>query len=111
MIGNNKDQNIKLKSIKDYNKFNMDSVKLLYSLPKNSYSLISDDNGDIYLAKIVDKYTSDISIKSNEFEKFNKQANIKLRNSMFSSYDYMLNNKYKVKINKKTLEKVKNYFR
>jgi len=111
MIGNNKDQNIKLKSIKDYNKFNMDSVKLLYSLPKNSYSLISDENGDIYLAKIVDKYTSDISIKSNEFEKFNKQANIKLRNSMFSSYDYMLNNKYKVKINKKTLEKVKNYFR
>ena len=111
MIGNNKDQNIKLKSIKDYNKFNMDSVKLLYSLPKNSYSLISDENGDIYLAKIADKYTSDISIKSNEFEKFNKQANIKLRNSMFSSYDYMLNNKYKVKINKKTLEKVKNYFR
>ena len=111
MIGNNKDQNIKLKSIKDYNKFNIDSVKLLYSLPKNSYSLISDKNDDIYLAKIVDKYTSDILIKSNEFEKFNKQANIKLRNSMFSSYDYMLNNKYKVKINKKTLEKVKNYFR
>ena len=27
----------------------MDSVKLLYSLPKNSYSLISDENGDIYL--------------------------------------------------------------
>jgi len=30
---------------------------------------------------------------------------------MFSSYDLLLNKKYKVKINQKTLERVKNYYR
>ena len=30
---------------------------------------------------------------------------------MYSSYDYLLNKKYKVKINQKTLERVKNYYR
>ena len=29
---------------------------------------------------------------------------------MYGSYDLLLNNKYKVKINQKTLERVKNYF-
>ena len=30
---------------------------------------------------------------------------------MYSSYDALLNKKYKVKINQKTLERVKNYYR
>ena len=29
---------------------------------------------------------------------------------MYSSYDFHLNNKYKIKINEKTFERVKNYF-
>jgi len=29
---------------------------------------------------------------------------------MYRSYDFYLNNKYKVKINEKTFERVKNYF-
>ena len=35
----------------------------------------------------------------------------KLRDQMYSSYDFLLSKKYKVKINQKTLERVKNYFR
>ena len=30
---------------------------------------------------------------------------------MYTSYDFYLNNKYKIKINEKTLERVKNYFK
>ena len=35
----------------------------------------------------------------------------KMMNNMYSSYDYLLNKKYKVEINQKTLERVKNYYR
>ena len=34
-----------------------------------------------------------------------------MRDNMYSSYDYLLNKKYKVKINQKTLERVKNYYK
>ena len=30
---------------------------------------------------------------------------------MLTSYDYLINDKYKIKINQKTLERIKNYFR
>ena len=45
------------------------------------------------------------------FENYQNIGNLKIKNNIFSSYDYFLNNKYKIKINEKTLERVKNYFR
>ena len=41
--GKNLIQNTKLNSIKDNKKFEINSVKILYSLPENSFTLISDD--------------------------------------------------------------------
>ena len=40
--------------INDINSFTPDSIKLIYSLPKNSFLLISGGEGKIYLAKIKD---------------------------------------------------------
>ena len=110
-ISNNNIQKIKLNSVRDDKKFSKDSIKVLYSLAKNSFTLISDNNKNVYVAKIINSKTNDISIQDDNFEKFNLEANIKLRDNMYNSYDYILNNKYKVKINQKTLERVKNYFR
>ena len=48
-------QNIKtakLNSIKDNKKFDINAVKILYSLPINSFTLINDEKENIYLAKI-----------------------------------------------------------
>ena len=39
------------------------------------------------------------------------EANNLLKNKIFQSYDVYLNSKYTIKINEKTLERVKNYFR
>ena len=66
---------------------------------------------NIYLAKIIKSHHENISKNSNEFAKYNNQTNKKMRDNMYSSYDYLLNKKYKVKINQKTLERVKNYYR
>ena len=47
-----KKEKIQLTSIENNNKFTEDSVKLIYSLPKNSFTLVNDENDNIYLVKI-----------------------------------------------------------
>ena len=42
--------------------------------------------------------------------RFNKSNNV-IKDSIYDSYNFLINDKYKVKINEKTLERVKNYFR
>ena len=39
------------------------------------------------------------------------EANYKIKNKIYQSYDTYLNLKYDIVINEKTLERVKNYFR
>ena len=99
-----------LKSINDDSKFNINSIKLIYSMPLNSYTLISDNKNNIYVIKIIKSYEKDIPKMSKDFDKYADVGNLKIKNDIFSSYDYLLNNKYKIKINQNTLERVKNYF-
>ena len=103
-------ENISITSISDTEKFTIDSIKHIYSLPKNSFGLIGDKNKNIYLIKILNISESNISKSSENYKKYTNLTNVKIRDSMYSSYDFHLNNKYKVKINEKTFERVKNYF-
>ena len=102
---------IQLKSIEDNDKFDINSVKLMYALPVNSFTLISDEEQNIYLAKVVKLNHRNIAKNSDEYTNYNNQTNKKMSDNMYSSYDLLLNKKYKVKINQKTLERVKNYYR
>ena len=95
-------------SIKDDKKFSIEGVKYLYGLAKNNFSLIADKNNNIYLIKILNIFENKIT---KDFKDYKNQTNIKLRDQMYSSYDFLLSKKYKVKINQKTLERVKNYFK
>ena len=91
--------------------FNVDSVKLIYQMPLNSFSLITDDENNIYISKILGEKNELLDEKSNKFNKYFIKSNNLLKNKMYTSYDFYLNNKYKIKINEKTLERVKNYFK
>ncbi len=102
---------LKLNSIRDNNKFNIDSVKLLYQRPINSFTIITDDNNNIFVAKILSYEKENLIAQSQKFDKYLIKSNNSLKNYMYTSYDYYLNDKYKIKINEKTLERVKNYFR
>ena len=104
-------EQIQLKSIEDNDKFDINSVKLMYALPINSFTLIGDKEQNIYLAKVIKLNHRNIAKNSDEYTKYNNQTNKKMRDNMYSSYDLLLNKKYKVKINQKTLERVKNYYR
>ena len=110
-INSSKIESIEIKSIRDNEKFSNESVKFMYSMSKNSFTLTVDVNNNIYLVHIVNISENNISKGSKNFTTYTNQANVKIRDQMFTSYDFFLNDKYKVKINQKTLERVKNYFR
>ena len=110
-LGDGNIEKIQLNSIKDINKFEINSIKILYSLPINTFTLIADKKDNIFVAKVVNYEDINISQKSNEFNRISNEASAENRNGILKSYDYLLNNKYKVIINEKTLARVKNYFR
>jgi peptidyl-prolyl cis-trans isomerase D len=102
---------VKLSSIEDDKIFEINSIKILYSLPINTFTLITDENNNVFISKIVDYQEQNISKNSSEFNTFSNEASAKNRNSILRSYDFLLSDKYKIVINEKTLERVKNYFR
>ena len=103
-------QNTKLNSIRDNKKFDISAVKVLYSLPINSFTLINDEENNIYLAKV--KKFETLTIDSNDelFKEYINKQNSNIKNNMLKSYDLYLNDKYKVELNQKTIERVKNFF-
>ena len=110
-LGNQGVEKIKLNSIKDNKKFEISSIQLLYSLPVNTFTLIGDDKGNIFIAKTINYEDQKISEKSNKFNAISNEASAENRNSILKSYDYLLSDKYKVTVNEKTLDRVKNYFK
>ena len=110
-LANGEIEKIQLNSIKDINKFEINSIEILYSLPINTFTLIADKKDNIYVAKIIGYKDTGISQDSNEFNAISNEASAENRNGILKSYDYLLNDKYKVIVNEKTLDRVKNYFR
>ena len=107
-LGEAKIENLELNSIKDNKKFQIEAVEILYSLPINSFTLINDEKNNVYIAKII-KFT-DKPINDKKFQDYISKQNSNIKNSMLKSYDLFLNEKYKVVINQKTIERVKNFF-
>ena len=109
-LGKDQIKSIKLNSIRDNNTFEINSVQMLYSLPFNSFTLINDENDNIYLAKIKDYDDMTKQMEQKDFQKFLSKENTKIRNDILKSYDLFLNEKYNVDINQIAINNVKNLF-
>ena len=110
-LSNGNIKNLIINSIKDIDKFTRDSVKLIYSLGINNFSLVSDQDNNVYLVKIKNIYKNTLSENNHEIKKFVTQTNSKLRDNLYNSYDFLLNEKYEIDINQNTLDRMKNYFK
>ena len=108
-MGNNNIKTILLNSIKDNNKFDINAVELLYSLPLNSFTLINDEMSNIYLAKIK-SFQNETMLNNDKSNEYAVKQNLNLKNNMLKSYDLYLNSRYNVNLNQKTIERVKNFF-
>ena len=110
-LGSEISESITLNSVKDNKKFNINSVRVLYSLPVGSFTLISDDQNNIYLSKNESLSNEAIDYESPEYKSFAATQLSNDRKNILQSYDTFLNDKYTVDINNQTLERVKNYFK
>jgi peptidyl-prolyl cis-trans isomerase D len=81
-LGKNKIESIKLNSIKDNKKFEINAVEILYSLPINSFTLINDEKNNIYLAKVKNFETILLTDNKDKFENYVKKHNSNIKNSM-----------------------------
>ena len=103
-------KNALIKSVDDNSLFNIDSLKMLFTIPKGDFLLIVDNSNNIYLTK-VENYQYNNFFNEEDKIKYEIQSNFKIQNEITNSYDLILNDKYKVEIYNNTLERLKNYFR
>ena len=110
-LGSNNLLNLEIKTINDDSMFDINSIKMLYTLPVNSFTLINDKDNNIFLVKIADSKKNFFNKFDEQYIKFVKNQNTDNRKSILQSYDQLLNNKYQVKVNQKSVDRVKNYFK
>ena len=109
-LGKDKIESLILNYIRDNKKFTIDSIKVLYSLPVNTFTLINDENENIYLAKIKKYIPAKIDVNTDNYKSVISKENSKMRNSILKSYDFFLNDKYDVNVNQLAINNVKNLF-
>ena len=110
-LSSDKIQSGSINSINDDKLFEVNSIKMLYSLPQNSFALVNNTNNQIFLVKIKDINKNTINKQGEEYKGFVNSQNTNNRKSILQSYDTLLNNKYQVQLNQKTIDRIKNYFK
>ena len=102
---------IALDSKNDISTLKKELVNQIYAIPEKKINLVNDigltENYLIYIDMI-----ENVSIdeKSDEYEKYLNLSKTKITNGLFNTYDNFIKEKYKIDINYKALNTVKNYF-
>ena len=109
-LGKDQIQFLTLNSVRDNKRFDLNSIKILYTLPINTFTLINDENNKVYLVKVKDYEEVNLKKDTDEYKSYIAKENTNNRNAILKSYDILLNGKYKVVINQKALNNVKNLF-
>jgi len=100
-----------INSVNDNMLFEINSVKMLFALPINSFAMVNSSENKIYLVKIVGS-TKNLFDKENEdYKNFVNSEFTNTRKSILAAYDQLLTSKYQVQLNQKTIDRIKNYFK
>ena len=100
-----------INSINDDQLFEINSIKMIYSLPVNSFALVNNKENKIYLVKIIEANQNSFNKQDEDYKNFVNNEFTNTRKSILAAYDQFLNNKYQVQLNQKTIDRVKNYFK
>ena len=101
----------KLSSLKQNDIFNEALVKRIFSIKDGETNLLTNST----LTKTFIILTKNTKYKNlnktgNDFERYEAKARLNLINKIYKSYDESVNQKYKVELNQKTIDRVKNSF-
>ena len=110
------DNNLELKEYKILNLkqneiFTEGFIKRIFLTKDGEIDLITDSTlTKNFLILAVKTQYKKIEKNSNEFEQYEAKARLNLVNKIYRTFDENLNKKYKVELNKRTIDRVKNSF-
>ena len=110
------DNNLELKEYKILNLkqneiFTEGFIKRIFLTKDGEIDLITDSTlTKNFLILAVKTQYKKITKNSNEFEQYEAKARLNLVNKIYRTFDENLNKKYKVELNKRTIDRVKNSF-
>tara|TARA_B100001029_G_C15044017_1_gene445757 strand:- start:164 stop:1615 length:1452 start_codon:yes stop_codon:yes gene_type:complete len=108
---NAKINTFEIKNIKDTSKFNADLVNEIYNYSTGQFFLLSDNLfKQNYLIKIAKENEPKINPQSKIYVENAKKANAEFVKKVYKSYDNYVNANYKVEVNNKVFERIKNSF-
>ena len=101
----------KISNLKQNEIFPEGIIKRIFLTKNNEVDLITNSTlTKNFLVLIVKTEYKKLDNPSNEFERYEAKARLDMINKIYEAFDDQLNKKYKVELNQKTIERVKNSF-
>ena len=101
----------KISSLKQNDVFTDGLVKRIFLTNDGEINLITNNTlTKSFLISTKKTEYKNLDKNSNEFEKYEAKARLNLINKIYQSYDESVNQKYKVELNQRTIDRVKNSF-
>ena len=101
----------KISNLKQNDIFSEEIIKRIFEIKDGEVNLITDGqfNKNFLVLSIKTDFKK-LDKNSNEFEKYEAKARLNLVNEIYKTFDESLNKKYKVELNQRTIDRVKNSF-
>jgi peptidyl-prolyl cis-trans isomerase D len=104
-------KNYKISSLKQNDIFSDGLIKRIFLTNDGEINLITNNTfTKSFLISTKKTEYKKLDKNSNEFEQYEAKARLNLINKVYKSYDESVNQKYKVELNQKTIDRVKNSF-
>ena len=104
-------KDLKINNLKENKIFSEGIIKRIFLTKDGEIDLIANNTlTKSFLILAIKTEYEELKKGSNEYEQFEAKARLNLINKIYQSHDNNLNKKYKVEINQKTIERVKNSF-
>ena len=101
----------KISNIKQNDVFDEGLVKRIFLTKDGDINLITNSTlTKSFLISTKNTEYKELDKKGNEFEQYEAKARLNLINKIYQSYDENANQKYKVEVNQRTVDRVKNSF-
>ena len=101
----------KISNIKQNDVFDEGLVKRIFLTKDGDINLITNSTlTKSFLISTKNTEYKELDKKGNEFEQYEAKARLNLINKIYQSYDENANQKYKVEVNQRTIDRVKNSF-
>ena len=104
-------KNYKINSLKQNEIFSEGIIKRIFLTKDGEIDLITNNTlTKSFLVLAIKTDYRDIKKGTNEYEQYEAKARLNLINMIYQTHDNNLNEKYKVELNKRTIDRVKNSF-